>query len=237
MSGITKAIGSTVGDVFGGLTGASQAADAAEKAANQQYAAQLQALNYLKETNALPNEIRDQALSKLQDIYINGNGQDSLINQAQSSPLYQAIMGSQKSGEDAILRNAAATGGLRSGNANYNLADYNTQLQNNALLQSYNSVLGGLTSLAGTGTNENSIANLISSLGTTQAAGTTASASAQQQGLSNFYNLLGTAAGAYLTGIPITGLGSSLTSGTNAGTSSSYGSNPFGITSIFGLAG
>lgn len=63
--------------------------------------------------------------------------QDQLISQAQGSPLYAAIMGTQRAGEQAILRNASATGGLRGGGTIGNLTDFGQQTANRALLASY----------------------------------------------------------------------------------------------------
>lgn len=226
------AIGAGLGGTLGGSMDASQAA---EEAAKTQAAAQTQALNYLKQVNQLPLELRDQALKKLESVYLSQEGQADIIKQAQASPLYGAIMGGQKAGEEAILRNAAATGGLRSGNTQYNLADYNTQLQNNALLQAYGSTLGGIQSLAGLGTNENNIANMMAGIGATQAQGQAGAAQAQQQGISNLLNMGLTTAGLYASG----GLGGLSTLGSASGGQAvglaPVSSNPFGITSQWGL--
>jgi len=46
-------------------------------------------------------------------------------------------MGGREAGEEAIARNAAATGGLRSGNTQDAFYKYNAQLENKALLDSY----------------------------------------------------------------------------------------------------
>ena len=55
-------------------------------------------------------------------------GQQELIDYARQSPLYAAIMGNLRHGEDSITRNAAATGGLRSGGVQENLASLNIDL-------------------------------------------------------------------------------------------------------------
>jgi len=188
-------VSDVVGSVFGG---GSDASDAATEAASISADAQLQALNYLKEIEQIPQQFRSSALQQLGGLYglEGGTGsQQQLIDQAQASPLYSAIMSGQQAGEQSILRNAGATGGLRSGNVQSALADYNTQLQNKALLESYNQQLSGLQGLAGLSSNANQIANQISGIGSTLAAGTTASAQAQQasnqQGWGNLFGLAG----------------------------------------------
>ena len=63
--------------------------------------------------------------------------QGQLIQDAQGSPLYAAIMGTQQAGEQAILRNQSATGGLRGGGTIGKLTDYGQQTANRALLDSF----------------------------------------------------------------------------------------------------
>lgn len=113
---------------------------------------------------------------------------EEFITRAQMSPLYQSIMGGQELGEEAIMRNAAATGGLRSGNVQGNMYDYITQLQNQALLSSYNEQLQGLSGMAGLQTNQNAIAQQMGNIGQTYAQGQTAAATAQNQGVTNWLN-------------------------------------------------
>ena len=212
-----------MGGIFGGGGGGSDAADASRDAAEIQTQYQREALEYLKEREELPMELRDQALQSLADTYFGGTGnifdrpeavdQAALVNQAQSSPLYSAIMGNQAAGEEAILRNQAATGGLRSGSTSYNLADYNTQLQNQALLQSYNQALGekqyndsllqygnaltgqelgGIQSLAMLPSSASQIAGMQAGIGQTLAQGDIAAAQAQQAGQQQgFNNMMG----------------------------------------------
>lgn len=160
-----------VGDVVGGIFGGGgDPAQAGYDAANQQAFMQRQALQYMKEQEKIPQQMRQNALKQLGGLYglqggdwankygplgespgvtadlygespgvtdLNMTGQQEMIDQARNSPLYGAIMGGRKAGEDAIMRKASATGGLRSGNVQENLYDYNTQLQNQALLKGY----------------------------------------------------------------------------------------------------
>lgn len=179
---------------------------AAKGAAQTQAAAQTEALDYLKETEALPQEIREEALTGLRGYYqVPGapKSQEELITQAKSSPLYGAIMGSREAGEESILRNASATGRLRGGGTMANLSDYNMQLENQALLQGFNQAqsrddyersmnLSGLSGLANLPSNTNAIAGMTAGIGQTLAQGQTASAQAQQQGNQNMMgNLMG----------------------------------------------
>lgn len=167
------------------LTGATQAARASEAAAATQAQYQDEALQYLKEAEELPQQFREGALTQLAGLagLEGGEGsQQQLIDQARMSPLYQAIMGQRQAGEEAILRNQAVTGGLRSGASIGQLTDYGQQLENQALLQSYNQQLGQLQGLAQLPSNVNQIAAQQSGIGQTLAQGQVAAAQARQQG-------------------------------------------------------
>jgi len=138
---------------------------------------QQQALDYLQEREAIPQQFREGALQSLGGLYglEGGTGnQQELIDQAKNSPLYSSIMGGQQAGEEAIMRNASATGGLRSGNVQSNMYEYNTQLQNTALLESYNQQVSGLSGLAGLSSNDTAIADAMTGIGETYASGITA---------------------------------------------------------------
>lgn len=187
-------VGDFISDVFGG---GDETSDAATQASQTEAKYLQDALEYLKEKEAIPRQYSEAALNYLGGLYglEGGTGsQQDLIDQAISSPLYQAIMGGQEAGEESILRSAAATGGLRSGNVQSNLYDYNTQLQNQALLESYNQQLSGLTGLAGLSTDStsSSIASIYGNIGETLASGITGSAQAEQSSFQQgFSNLLG----------------------------------------------
>ncbi len=214
-------VGAAIGAVAGGVYSANKASKSASQAAQTSMsAAQLQAqsqqdaLDYMKERNLIPDQIRDKSLQSLSDYYkVPGEAQapksqSDLISEAMNSPLYASIMGTQKAGENTILRNAAATGGLRSGNANGALTDFGQQTQNRALLSSYDAaqtrdnsevarsdlqrqqMLSGLGGLAGIATNDASIAKLTTDIGATNAAGMVAAGQAQQQGSQNSVNNL-----------------------------------------------
>lgn len=118
------------------------------------------------------------ALKGQQDILgLNGAGsQKSAIESIQNSPYFQATA---KQGENAILQNASATGGLRGGNTQGALAQFRPQLLNQLVQQQYQN-LGGITNLgqsaaagqaAGGMQSANSIGNLLSQGGQAQANG------------------------------------------------------------------
>lgn len=155
----------------------------AEDAANVSAQSQREALDYLKQTERLPQAFREGALGGLGREYgfdANGNyGGDgmNIVQRAEASPFYQTAV---KRGEESVLRNASATGGLRSGTTNENLAAVNQ----NALLSSYTNQLSGLQGMAQLPSNANNIANTMSGIGNTVAQGMTAGAqyqSAQSQ--------------------------------------------------------
>ena len=114
--------------------------------------------------------------------------------------------------EEAIMRHASATGGLRSGNVQEAMYDYNTQLQNQALLQSYNQQLQGLQGLAGLPSYAPQIASGmagvgqtlgqgVSGAGQTIAQGQVAAGQAQQQGLQGISSIIGAGMG-QIAGLP-----------------------------------
>ncbi len=103
--------------------------------------------------------------------------QQAAINQIKQGAQYQELA---RQGEEAILQNAAATGGLRGGNVQAALAQFRPALLNQ-LIESQYGKLAGLTSLGST-----SAENLLR-LGQASAAGT---AAAGQQSAQNIGNLM-----------------------------------------------
>lgn len=113
--------------------------------------------------------------------------QQNAINNIQNSPFFSAMA---QQGENAILQNASATGGLRGGNVQAALAQFRPQLLNQLVDQQYsrlgglagmgNQTLSGLAQLgqnaaAGTGTagmqSGDTIAKLMQQQGAAQAGG------------------------------------------------------------------
>lgn len=172
-----------IGDLFGG--GGDDAAKASEEAAETQAQYQREALEYLKEREALPQAYREAALGRLgAEFGVSPDGGDgrTISERARESELYKALLGGREAGEEAILRKASATGGLRSGNVQSALYDYNTQLENQAFLTSYNNQLQGIQGLAGLPSLAPQIAQGTTGIGTTLAQGQIAAAQAQAQG-------------------------------------------------------
>lgn len=160
-------------------------AGAYERAAAMEAEAQMEQLAYLKEREAIPQQFREEALTRLGGLAGLEGGvgsQQQLIEQAKISPLYQELLGGREAGEEAILRQAGATGGLRSGNVQAALAGYNMQLQNQALTQAYNQQLQGLQGLANLPSNVTQIGQTMAGIGQTQAAGLTAAGQTRAAG-------------------------------------------------------
>jgi len=160
-------------EMFGaGASGGFQGSPAEEQAFWKQ-----DATNFLMEQDASRSAIRTGATEAMAGGLglPGGTGtQQDFIDQTIASPLYKSIMGGREAGEEAILRSAGATGGLRSGNVNEALYDYNAQLERKALLDSYNQRMSRLGTLTGLGSYAPQIAEGMSSTGETLAAGRTA---------------------------------------------------------------
>lgn len=121
----------------------------------------------------------EQALQGVQGLLgLRGAGeQQAAINQIQQGSQFQELA---RQGEQGILQNAAATGGLRGGNVQAALSQFRPALLNQ-LIESQYGKLAGLTSMGGTAAQ-----NLLS-MGQGSATGI---ASAEQQRASNIGNLL-----------------------------------------------
>lgn len=193
-------VGDFIGDVLGGITGTKQAGKAAEAASQTQAAASQAGIDeQRRQFDALVKlmtpyvtagqgalagyspyqQAGQQALGGQQALLgLQGaDAQQQAISALAQSPQMQALM---KQGEDAMLQNAAATGGLRGGNIQGALAQFRPQMLQQMIDQQY-SRLGGL---AGTGLQATS--NL-AGLGQASAAG---QASAGMGTASNIGNLL-----------------------------------------------
>jgi hypothetical protein len=187
---------SFIGKVLGGITGASQSAKAAEQAGQTQAAAsqagideqrrqfdslvQLMSPYVQAGTGAMQQQ---QALIGLQG----PEAQQQAISGFEQSPLFQSM---QQQGENAILQNASATGGLRGGNVQAALGQFRPQLLNQLIEQQY----GRLGGIAGTGLG---VTNSLVNLGQASAAGQGAQGLASA---SNIGNLLGNQAQAIAGG-------------------------------------
>lgn len=198
-----------------GLYSANKAAKAQSKASNQAAAAQTEA------SQAAIDEQKRQfdALQKLFEPYVKAgtgslsaqqnilglNGtqaQQQAYDQIANSPAMQSML---QQGENSLLQNASATGGLRGGNLQGALAQYRPQLLNQLVSQQYQN-LGGITSLgqnsaAQTGNagmaSASNIGNLLQSQGAYQAG----NALAQGNIAANNYATMGNALGSLVGGI------------------------------------
>lgn len=176
--------------------GGEAAAAASREAAGLVSGAQTEALEYLKERERLPQQFREGAMTRLAGFYglPGGEGdQQAIIDLAKSSPLYQTLL---SEGEEAVLRSAAATGGLRSGTASENLA----RLSNRALLSSYEDVMGGLKGFMGLPSMAPQIASAMVAPAQSTAQGMVAGAQAEQMANQAFMQNLFGLGGAALMG-------------------------------------
>jgi hypothetical protein len=203
-------IGDFLGDTIGGITGAKQAGKAAERAGATQAAA----------SQAGIDEQRRQfdALVELMAPYVTAGqgalgGQQALIGLQGPEAQQQAISGFEQSpffqsltqqGENAILQNASATGGLRGGNTQAALAQFRPQMLNALIEQQYGR-LGGLSSLgqasaAGQASqgmsSASNIANLLANQGAAIAGGQLARGNVARQTFGDIINISKTAADA-----------------------------------------
>lgn len=193
--------------VVGGVLSSKAQKSAANTAANAQTSA--------SEAGVAQQNKQFEAVQRLLSPYVNaGNGsltgQQNLLGLNGDTAQAAAIGGIQNSsqfnmlkqqGENSILQNASATGGLRGGNTQAALAQFSPQLLNQLVQQQYSN-LGGLTSIgqnaaAGVGnagmTTGNNISNLLQQNGAAQAGNALAIGQANSQ----LYNTLGSSVGLY----------------------------------------
>lgn len=122
--------------------------------------------------------------------------QQTAVNQFQQSPMFQSLA---RQGEDAILQNASATGGLRGGNVQGALAQFRPALLNQQLQQQYQNLAGlsalGQSSAAGVGSGgmaaASNIGNLQMANATNQANAGLVGANAYGQAFGQIGNLAG----------------------------------------------
>ena len=197
-------VGKAIGSVVGGITGAKQAGKAAEAAAATQAAAAQAGIDEQKR--------QFDQLVKLMSPYVTaGTGamaeqqaliglkgqeaQAAAVAQQEQSPIFQALT---QQGENAILQNASATGGLRGGNVQVALSQFRPQVLNSLIEQQYNR-LGGFTrtgQAAAAGQAEqgmasaDSISNLLANQGAATAGGQIAKGNVGRQA---FGDILGIA--------------------------------------------
>lgn len=200
---------SFIGKAIGAITGANQQADAAQQSsqtqaasAQQGIAAQQAALAQLQQTMAPFVSAGTGALTGQQNLLgLNGNGaQQTAINGIQGSPAYTSAL---QAGENSILANASATGGLRGGNVQGALAQFSPALLASLTQQNFSN-LGSLSTLgqnaaAGVGTaqinNGSNISQLLQQQGSATAGGQLAAGNATANGFGSLLGIGGLFAG------------------------------------------
>lgn len=200
---------SFIGDILGEITGTNKQAKAAQQAANVQAQVAREAIAAQKDTQ-LRNEQRQQPFvdagtkalaAQLGLVGLGGaDAQTNAINSIIAGPEYRAGL---QQGEEAILANASATGGLRGGNVNNSLARFRGDLLSSTLANQYTR-LNGLTSLgqnaaAGVGNqgiaSTNAVSDLLQQQGAAQAGGIIARGNASAMGLNSGLQLAKSVAG------------------------------------------
>jgi len=198
------------GTLVGGYLSSKSQKDAANTAANAQTeSAQLGIEEQRRQFDAIQKLLSPYAnagtgaLAGQQDL-LGTNGaaaQQSAISGIQNSAQYQAL---SQSGQDAILANASATGGLRGGNVQGALGQFQPALLAQLIDQQY-SRLGGLTSLgqnaaAGVGNagmqTGNAVTQLLQQQGSAQAGAALAAGKADSQFINSATSAFGTFLGA-----------------------------------------
>lgn len=194
-----------VASVAGAVYSSDQQADAASDAANQQAQSAQNGINAQNDRYAQVQRLLspyvtagNSALAAQQNLLgVNGNdAQRAAIDQIQNSSQFNALAAQ---GENGILQNASATGGLRGGNVQGALGQFRPALLSSLIDQQY-SRLGGLTSVgqnaaAGVGNagmqTGNQVTSLLQQQGAALAGGSLAQGR-QQAGYANaFSNGLG----------------------------------------------
>lgn len=184
-----------VSKFIGDITGANQAAAGAERgAATQAAAAEKGIAEQRRQFDALvelmaPYVTGGQEAFSQQQALIGLQGpeaQQKAIAGFEESPIFQSLI---KQGEEAILQQGAATGGLRGGNIQLALSKFRPQVLNSLIEQQYER-LGGLTTLgqssaagqatAGVQTGTN-VSNLLGNQGAAIAGGQLAAGNRQRQ--------------------------------------------------------
>lgn len=194
--------------LVGGIYSSSQQANAAESASNAQVAStaagiaqQDKQFETIRQLLSPYVQAGTGALGAQQNLIGLGgsDAQSAAIKALQESPQFTAQLAQ---GENSILQNASATGGLRGGNTQAALAQFSPQLLANTINNQY-SKLGGLTSLgqnaaAGVGNAGMQTGNNISQLLQQQGAAQAGGALAQGQAQAGYANAITGALGTYV---------------------------------------
>ncbi len=145
-------VGDFIGDTIGGITGAKQQGKAAERAAQIQAGASDQAIaEQRRQFDTLIELMSPYVTSGNQAIGQQGaliglggqQAQQDAISQLEQSPMFTSLL---RQGENAMLQNASATGGIRGGNTQSALMQFRPDLLAQVINDQY-SKLGGLTQI------------------------------------------------------------------------------------------
>lgn len=221
--------------VVGGVLSSQAQGDAADTAAGaQRDSAALGVGEQRQQFNAIQQLLNPyvnagtQSLTRQQDsLGLNGTvAQQQFLNSIEGSPQFGAL---QAQGENAILQNASATGGLRGGNTQAALAQFRPQLLNQLINDQY-SKLGGITSLgqnaaAVVGNAGMQTGNAISNLYQQQGAATAGAALAGGRAQAGMWNSV---AGGVGQAAGMNGWGSTATQPTSSYPDSGWGSFNWG---------
>lgn len=190
---------SFIGKAIGAITGANAAAKATDKAGKLQYAATQEGIAEqrrqfdLTRSDLMPWQEAGQAALGGQLDLIGQNGvtaQQASIDAIRGSPMFSSL---NRQGEEAILQNASATGGLRGGNVQGSLANFRSDL----LSQLIDQQLGRLGGISGAGqqtgvqlgelgaNSAGAIANLLGQGAAARGAGIMAKGNVARQGFSD----------------------------------------------------
>lgn len=208
--GLFSSIGKALGRSIGGLTGADEQSRAIQRASQTQAdSAQAGIDENRRQYDAMQALLAPfvaagtSALGGQKDLLgLNGaSAQGAAIDSIEQSPQMQALMAR---GENSILQNASATGGLRGGNTQAALAQFSPSLLAQLIGQQY-SRLGGLSGMgqnaaamtgnAGLQTG-NAVSNLMQQQGAALAGGQIAAGSVTRQAFNDMLSLMSAGAGA-----------------------------------------
>lgn len=196
--------------IIGGLLGADAQSDAASDAARAQTRAarmsideQRRQFEAIRALLAPYTQTGTDALTQQRIIMgLEGSqAQQDVMRGLAASPEFTGLVAQ---GENALLQNASATGGLRGGNTQAALAQFRPQMLNQLLQQRYAN-LGGLTSLGQSSAAMTGNAGMQTAQGIAQQYGNIGAAQAgraiaQGQAQAQLFNLPGQLLGAYLGG-------------------------------------
>lgn len=200
-----------VSDFIGDITGTNAQASAANKAGDLQYKASMKGIEeqrrqFDKLVQLMSPYVTggNQAMAAQKNLLgLGGAGnQTSAINALSNSPQMQAMI---QQGENSMLQNASATGGLRGGNLQGAMAQFRPQLLNQLIQQQFSN-LGGLSQLgqasaagqAASGMQSaGNIGNLLQQGAAAQAGSAIAQGNAKAQNMQNLLQLGGNLLGMF----------------------------------------